>query len=125
MTIENFGALVHAINIEKDARCEGEDFLSRVKWRSEHPEQFPLLPFLTGCSYEELEDIESLMLFGRGDFPTYRQAKEYVQDLWGDVQDKDGAISYIYGKSNKLGEYMRNAYHKMRHEPTENQEVTA
>lgn len=124
MTLEKLGALVHAINIEKDSRCEGEDFLSRVRWRSEHPEQFPLMPFLADCSYKDLEDIESLMLFGRGDFPTYWDAKEYVKSLWGDAQDKFGAISYIYGKRNKLDEYMRNAYHKMRHEPTENQEVT-
>lgn len=83
--------------------------------RARNRDKYVLCRYLEALDYDDLERVESAMLFGRGDFGSYSSALKYVKDGWGCVRNKDGAIGYIYGKAPySLIDYLQCALRKSR-----------
>ncbi|MBO4847287.1 MAG: DUF3775 domain-containing protein [Lachnospiraceae bacterium] len=56
--------------------------------------------YLNTLSYEELLEVEALMLLGRGDFITYEESLAQIKKLYNipSQENKDLAISYLLSK---------------------------
>ena len=67
---------------------------------------------LDSLLYDELLEVESLMLYGRGDFTSYEECLSYMKWRYPDESGKSMAVEYIASKG-PLDEYLESALKRL------------